>query len=128
MYYPHMPGKGVVSTESLVLNTKYTTDLLLLWIMDGVFMSREIIWPTEGCIARLASCRVDAFAFVLASLTADTYGILVGKLMSLQLSSRPKAAVAAIICACVATRIYESRNVSWLLHVRVVVLHSALIC
>ena len=66
--YPHMPGKGIISTEFLILNTNHTTDLLLLCIMDGVFMSREIIWPTKECIARLASCQVNALAFMWASL------------------------------------------------------------
>ena len=57
-------------------------------------------------------------------------------LMFLQMSLRPKTARAAMICACVATRIYESRSVALLLHVRVggaatviaVVVHGALIC
>ena len=134
-----MPDKGVVSTVSFVL-TNRTTDLLLLLIMDGVFMSREIIWPTEDYIATLASGWIDALAFVLAILTtADNWrAFLMGKHMFFELLSRLKTAFAAMICACVATRIYESRSISWPLHVRVVVViiiiivvvvvYGALIC
>ena len=133
MHHPHMPGKTVVSSEFLLLNTKRTTDLLLISIMDGVFMSREIIWPPEDCIATLASGWIDALAFVLAILTtADNWrafllgaGSFMGKHMVFQLLSRLKTEFAAMMCACVATCIYGSRSLSWLWHVRVA--HGALI-
>jgi len=52
---PEMPGESIVPTKCLLLGTQMTPHLLLPRIVDGVFVSCEIVWSRENCVAGFAS-------------------------------------------------------------------------
>jgi len=57
-------GESVVPAESLLLGTEVTPHLLLSRIVDGVFVSCEIVGSRENSIAGFAGGGIDPLTFV----------------------------------------------------------------
>jgi len=64
VYNAHMPRQRIVTAERLLLDTKRTTDFLLAYVVNCIFMSGEVVRPGEDGVAGLARGGVDALAFV----------------------------------------------------------------
>lgn len=61
-------GKRIGAAECLLLGAHIAPDLFLPCIVDGTLVSGQIVGSRENRVARLASARVDALAFVRSCL------------------------------------------------------------
>ena len=68
VHNPHVPRQSIVPAKCLLFTTELTPDLLLLTIVDSILVPREVVWPAEDGIARLAGTWIDARALVGSSL------------------------------------------------------------
>jgi len=64
MHDAHMPRQRIAAAEGLLLGAQLAAYLLLLCIVNGILVSREIVRSREDGVARLAGARVDAVASV----------------------------------------------------------------
>jgi len=122
MHDAHVSGERVIPGEGLVLDTKRTANLLLAGIVNGVFMTGQVVRSRENGVARLSSCWIDALTFVGTGLgvarkegrrrhraaNAGCGGGILAMCLTfvpLQLLRRFKALRTAVIGASVGTRI-----------------------
>lgn len=68
MYQFEMASECVVPTESFLLFAKVTPHLDFARIMDGVLVTRKIIWSGEYCITFFPSGGIVAITFVRTGL------------------------------------------------------------
>ena len=68
MYHAHVSRERIISREGLLLDTEDTPDFLFSVVVNGAFVSRQIVWPREDTVAQLSSGRIDTLAFVRPSL------------------------------------------------------------
>jgi hypothetical protein len=60
VHHSQVPCERIVPAEGLLLGAQRTVHLLLARVVDGVFVSREIVRPGEDGIARLSGRRIDS--------------------------------------------------------------------
>lgn len=63
-----MARQRIVPAESLLLGTVWTMHLLLARVVDGVFVSCQVVWAGEDCVTRLSRGWVDSLALMRTSL------------------------------------------------------------
>lgn len=71
MAYPVMPGKSVCAAECLLFRTKVASHLLLAGVVDGIFVTCEIVGSGEDSVARLVRAWVDSITTVRTGLTVQ---------------------------------------------------------
>lgn len=54
----HVPGKCVNAWENIAVNTRIAANSLFATVVDGIFMSSEIIGATEYRVASVSSARL----------------------------------------------------------------------
>lgn len=64
----HVSGKRIIAAKCLLLGTEMTPHFLLACVVDGIFMTGQIIRPGENRVAGLPSRRVDSLTAVGTSL------------------------------------------------------------
>jgi len=69
----HVAGQSIASAERLLLRAEVAADLLLLPVVDGVFVAREVVRPGEDGVAGLAGARVDSVAPVRTGLRVSLH-------------------------------------------------------
>ena len=68
MYHSHMSGEGIVPRKCLLLRAQTATNFHLAIVVNGIFVSREVIRARELSVAGLAGRRIDPLTLVRASL------------------------------------------------------------
>lgn len=71
MHDPHMAREGVVAAECPLLAAVLTADFVLLAVVDGVFVPRQVVGSAENSIARLPGSRIGAVTLVRARLAVS---------------------------------------------------------
>lgn len=64
VHNPHMPCQCIVARKSLFLNTQCTANFLLAPVVNGVFVSCQVVRTRKNGVARLPGRWVDALALV----------------------------------------------------------------
>ena len=68
---PVVTSESVCPAEGLFFAAQVAPHFLLSRVVDGVLVSREIVWPREYLRARLARTRIDTIALVRPSLRVE---------------------------------------------------------
>lgn len=64
MYDSQVPRERIVPAEGFLLGAQRAVHLLFARVVDGVFVSCQVVRPGENGIARLSGRRIDSFALV----------------------------------------------------------------